>query len=270
MPLSESPGRPTRVGIVGHGTIGADLVRRLLAGHDPRLELAFVHTRTVAIGGVDPALILPDLRDAAARAPDLIVEAAHPDITRTHGAALLGIADYLPLSTTALADDEMRASLEAAAHAAGTRLWLARGALVGTEALTDWRDHWRRVTVRMEKPLAGIDFAASGLDRAAMTARRIVHDGPVRGIAPRFPRNVNAMVTLALATIGLDRTRAVLIADPGLQTARLLITAVGDDGSRLRIDRRQPLVGVSGTEMAASAWASVRAAAGRPSTSGVV
>ena len=138
------------------------------------------------------------------------------------------------------------------------------------EALTDWRDHWRRVTIRMEKPPAGIDFAASGLDRDSVTARTTVYDGPVRGIAPRFPRNVNAMVTLALATIGLDRTRAVLIADPALTHARLLITAVGDDGSRLRIERRQPLVGVSGTEMAASAWASLRAAAGRPSGSGIV
>ena len=271
MPLSEAPGRPIRIGIIGHGTIGADLVRRLLADDDPGLELAFVHARGgVAAGGVDPALVLADLRDVAARTPDLIVEAAHPEVTRTHGAGLLGIADYLPLSTTALADDVVRGSLDAAAQAAGTRLWLAHGALVGAEALTDWRDHWRRLTIRMEKPPAGIDFSASGLDRSALTARTTVYDGPVRGIAPRFPRNVNAMVTLALATIGLDRTRAVLIADPALTDARLLVTAVGGDGSRLRIERRQPLVGVSGTEMAASAWASLRAAAGRPSISGIV
>ena len=263
--------KQTRVGIVGLGTIGSQLVERLRAAEDPRLGLAFVHGRSgIAPEGLDPTLFLADLADAAAYQPDLIVEAAHPDVTKRYGESFLRVADYLPLSTTALAHDELRTALEMAARTASTRLWLARGALVGTEALVEWRDHWKRVTIRMEKPSSGIDFRSSGMAVSGIEARTTLYRGPVRGIAARFPRNVNAMVTLALATIGLDRTQGVLIADPARTEARLLVPATGRDGSRLRIERRQPLVGVSGTEMAASAWASLRAAAGRPSTSGLV
>jgi aspartate dehydrogenase len=263
------PTQPVRVGVIGSGVIGGDLARRLQRGDDPRLCLAFLHSRRgTALDGIDPAAALPDLDGIADRGPDLVVEAAHPDVTRRHGAAILRHADYLPLSTTALADDALRASLREVAGIAGTRLWLPRGALVGTEALVDWRDQWVRLTIRMDKPPDA--FAAAGDGPAAITTRTTLYRGAVRGIAERFPRNVNAMVTLALATIGLDRTTAVLVADPARADARLLITAVGRDGSRLRIERRQPIVGVSGTEMAASAWSSLRAAAGRPATGAVV
>ena len=77
----------------------------------------------------------------------------------------------------------------------------------------------------------------------------MLYDGPVRGIASRYPRNVNAMVGCALATIGLDRCRAILVADPELTELIAEVRAVGSDGSVLEIVKRQPGVGVSGTEM---------------------
>jgi predicted homoserine dehydrogenase-like protein len=47
---------------------------------------------------------------------------------------------------------------------------------------------------------------------------------------------------------------------------RVGIVGLGSIGSELA----RPLVGVSGTEMVVSAWSSLRTAAGRPSTSGIV
>ena len=57
------------------------------------------------------------------------------------------------------------------------------------------------------------------------------------------------MVTCALATVGIDRCRGRMIADPGLDHAVAEVEAWGRDGSYLTTVKRQPMVGVSGTEM---------------------
>ena len=191
------------------------------------------------------------------------MEAAHPDVTRAHGRAILAVCDYLPLSTTALIDDALRADLEATAAAHGTRLLLPHGAMVGGDSLLEWRHEWAAVTITFRKSPRNIDFTVSGIDPAGISEATTVHDGSVRSIAARFPRNVNTMVTCALVTVGLDACRGILVADPALEVAVAEIVAVGKDGSRIETRREQPAVGVSGTEMAASLLRSVLLASGR-------
>ena len=66
----------------------------------------------------------------------------------------------------------------------------------------------------------------SGFDAASIRQETLVYDGPVRGIAALYPRNVNTMVTCALATTGLDACHARLVAVPLARRAR---RAVGAD-----------------------------------------
>lgn len=68
-----------------------------------------MHNRNRArLAGVDPRHVLDRFEDFGSRAPDRVVETAHPDYTRRHGEAILARADCLPLSVTALADDALR------------------------------------------------------------------------------------------------------------------------------------------------------------------
>ena len=89
-----------RVGIVGYGKLGQFLVDAILT--DPtcaaRLELAFVWNRSPAKVAADARIPadarLDDLDRFAEKGADLIIEVAHPSISRSHGARFLQHADY--------------------------------------------------------------------------------------------------------------------------------------------------------------------------------
>lgn len=250
---------PYRVGVIGLGGIGVQLARflRSAAGY----ELAFVHNRSPR-PEVEQQLGLPsteDLGRCLEREVDLVVEAAHPAVTHQYGVPILERADYLPVSSSALADDRLRERLERVALDCGTRLLIPHGALVGLDALIDSRDMWEYVGITFTKHPGSLDGAAPEVAGAQQPV--LLYDGSVRGIAARYPRNVNSMISLALATTGLDECHARLVADPGATRGRLDIEARGRDGSELRISRAQPMQGVSGSEMFASVLRSVKTAA---------
>ncbi len=143
----------------------------------------------------------------------------------------------------------------------GTSLAIPHGALMGLDSLREWSHQWSEVSITFIKNPANIDFSESGIDPAGIDRETVLYDGPTRGIAPLFPRNINTMITCALATTGLDACRARLVAVPGLNVAIAEVSATGRDGSRLTMRKEQPAVGVSGTEMFASQFASILRAA---------
>jgi predicted dinucleotide-utilizing enzyme len=252
-----------RVGIIGYGFIGRHVATVLQERPEHGLDLAFVHARDPGrLQDLPDQVVAPSLEDVRRFTPDLIVECAHPDVTHRHGPDFLAFADYLPLSVNALAESSTQAALEAAARASGRRLFIPHGALIGLDNLVEMRDEWTDVTITFRKHPDNIDYSASGIDREAIRSRTVLYDGPARGIARLFPRNVNTMTTCALATVGLDRCRAVLEADPALDVAIAEVRAVARDGSIHESRKMQRMQGVSGSEMAASQFGSVLRATG--------
>jgi len=250
--------RKTRIGIIGYGFIGRHVYQAICDNPDWGLEPAFVWNRNPdKLSALPRQQVLDDLDQAGRRAPDLIVECAHPAITLQYGDVFLRSADYLPLSVNALADDDLRARLTRTARAHGQRLFIPHGALIGLDNLVEVRDTWEEVSITFRKHPDNIDFADSGMNPADIRQATVLYDGPVRGISALFPRNVNTMTTCALATVGLDRCRAVLIADPSLNVAIAEVCARGKDGSIHESRKIQPVAGVSGTEMLAAQIGSV-------------
>ena len=72
--------------------------------------------------------------------------------------------------------------------------------------------------------LAASSTMSRSARRTIVRGPTVLYDGPARGIARLFPRNINTMITCALATVGLDKCRAVPLRAP-------VIIAVGVDKS---------------------------------------
>jgi aspartate dehydrogenase len=242
-----------QIGIVGYGFIGRSLHEALTGSgvevalvHDHRAENLAAVPHAMAV--TDPDAFVDRLADL-----DLVVEAAHPDVSVRMGARILSKTDYMPCSAAALADDDLREALLAVARSAGTNLYIPHGAIVGIDNLIEARANWQSATITFRKPPASIDAAGQVSEDEVL-----LFAGSAREIARKFPRSVNAMVACALATVGLDATNTRMIADRRLgEMLRGEFELVGKDGSRLMIIKEEPAKGVSSTGMIVSIKGSV-------------
>jgi len=251
-----------RIGIIGFGFIGQYVYDQITRGLVPGAEVAFVWNRSQErIRDVPGESVLNDLDHFQRFAPDLLVEMCHPDVTRQYGERFLSAADYMMLSVTAMADPELNLRLIRTAERNHHSLFIPHGALVGADSLRDGLDNWSEVTITFRKHPKSLDFSKTGIDPASITTATVIFEGSVGEIAELFPRNVNTMATCALASLGFEKTRAVLIADPSLSSMQAEVAALGKDGSLLETKKSEPAVGVSGAGMLKSQLGSVRQAA---------
>jgi len=90
------------------------------------------------------------------------------------------------------------------------------------------------VSIQVAKPPAawrGIAFVERlGIDLQKLRESTLLFDGPAREGVPHFPQNVNIAAVLALAGIGMDRTRLKVVADPALSLNTHTIRVSGKSG----------------------------------------
>jgi aspartate dehydrogenase len=252
-----------RIGLIGFGYIGRYVYEQITARAELGLEVAFVHdVAAERLAGLPQGVVLKDVNAFTSRRPDLVVEMAHPAVSRQCGEMFLRVTDYMPLSMTAFADEGLQQRLLDTARGNGTRLFIPHGAVVGLENIFEGRDLWEEVSMVMKKSPKNLDFSAAPQFKPAEIAKAtVLYDGPTRAVCSMFPRNVNSHATVALAGIGFDRTRSVLIADPSLEVSVIEITAQGR-GVAMRIERSNPLKGVSGVFTLNSTLAAITRAKG--------
>ena len=234
-----------RIGLIGFGFIGKSLFD-MLPGVAPELVVDFVHDADPARLATLPASQrLDDLAAIRDRAVDLVVEAAHPDVTRHYGAGILAHADYLPLSLTALADDDLYHNLRRVAGQSGKKLFVPHGATIGLDGIFALRDRLEKVTITTVKPASNLDHSVQHHDSRT---RNVVYDGSTRAACALYPRSVNSHAAVALGGIGFDRTHSILIEDPAATHTRTDIVCQGTDID-FTITRENPMQGVSSQMM---------------------
>lgn len=245
------------VGIVGYGSLGQYLANAILT--DPKasdkLKLVFVWNRTPdKIADLPPELRLTNLEDFADRGADLIVEVCHPDIVRNYGAKFLSKADLFVGSPTALSDQLLEQDLfSEAAKRTGHGLYIPSGALWGATDIQKManRGTLKKLQITMKKHPRSLKLTGplvQKLETCAPDKETVLYEGPVRGLCPLAPNNVNTMAAAAIAghSLGFDGVQAKLVADPRLTTHVIEIEACGpgEAGNQLRVftERINPAV----------------------------
>jgi aspartate dehydrogenase len=227
-----------RIALIGYGAIADDVVR-CLEGRGELSSLAGILVRPEQLPRFRPKAsgrfpLVEELAELLDLEPAIVIEAAgHEAVARFGAAVLARRIDFMIASVGALADRGIAQALVAAAPT-GTELWIASGAVAGIDGLLAARTAGlRSVTyTSLKAPEAwngtpAQEFLAGG---AAQTERIIFFRGSAREAAAKFPQNANVAATIALASLGLDRTRVLLGSDPHVRGPLGIIEAEGDFG----------------------------------------
>jgi aspartate dehydrogenase len=207
--------------------------------------------------------VFTTLEDLLATTPRVVVEAASHEAVREFAVPVLRSgADFVCLSVGALANPILRAQIEAAAASTGARLLISSGAVGALDLLSAAAElGLDEVVVEQRKPPASLLPMS---DAHAVTEPRVVFDGSVKDVVDLYPKTTNVAAAVALAGVGFDATRAVVIADPTLSANRASITATGAFGSfTLRLDNVATANPLTSAIVAASVLATLRRLVGR-------
>lgn len=222
-----------RIGMMGLGAIGAEVLERARAGGlGPGQELVAVLVRRPR--PEEPLATTERAAFLAAR-PEVVLEVAGHAALAEHGVACLEAGcDLLVTSTGALAEDGLRERLVAAAATVGRRVVLLSagiGALdiLGAAAVGGLTSV--RVTVRKDPGAWRGTPGERLVDLAGLRQPAVLYEGPVREGARLYPQNVNIAAAAALAGAGLDRTELRIVADPQIVDHLVEIEASGAFGS---------------------------------------
>lgn len=199
---------PLAVAVIGAGAIGTAVAEALENGDVPGARLAAVLRSGSTRDEVDAAVDAADVLVEAAG-----VEAAEEFVPRVTGAG----KDVIVCSCGVFARHEYPQDLIGdgpgrvlvPAGAVGGLDVLAAAARAGTDEAA-----LRHVTIKSP--------AALGIRQTLDTPLEVFR-GSAREAALEFPRTSNASVALALATLGLDRVEAIVVADPGVQRTRHVV-----------------------------------------------
>lgn len=223
-----------RIGLIGCGAIGGALLDAGVRGGlapGQRIVAVLVRRERPSLPGV---LVTTDPARFLAERPAAVVEVAGHEAVRAHGGACLAArADLVVTSVGALADDALRNELLDAAQRAERRVIVASAGIGALDILAGAaQGGLERVTVTVRKDASAWRGTAAEplLDLDELSEPAVLFDGPVRAGALAYPQNVNIAAAAALAGLGLDRTRLVIVADPTVRDHVVTIEAEGAFG----------------------------------------
>ena len=233
-----------QVTLIGFGAIGRSVFQRM-AGH---AGVRIVH---IVVPQAHTAEVQAVVGEAARVVSQVPAEASLVLECAGHGAlvdhvlpALARGIECAVLSIGALSEPGLPEQLEAAAKSGGTQVHLLSGAIGGIDAISAARlAGLTEVTYTGRKPPLGWrgSPAEQVVNLDTLSEPAVILEGTARDAARLYPKNANVAATVSLAGLGLDHTRARLIADPGVTENIHEIDVRGEFGEMHITMRGKPL-----------------------------
>lgn len=203
-----------RVGIIGNGAIGGSLSG--MVEKEPSLELVFVFDERKEKSTVK------SLEEGLALGVDLVVETASAEAIKEHAEKILEHTDILVLSGSAFADKKTESATRNACKESGHKVFVSPGAILGIDGISAVKKLIKKSSITTTKNPKG--FGRSDKKKT------VLFEGSARDACSLYPRNVNVAATLALNSVGFDRTKVKIISDPSCRANTHEITAEGKFG----------------------------------------
>jgi aspartate dehydrogenase len=219
-------GRELRLAVIGTGAIASYLAEAIHAGRAGAARVValadteMMRDRLESAASRHGCACSTDIMDLPEHGPDIVIEAATPQVVRDYAIPLLDAGvDLLVMSAGALVDDGFVSELHVASQATRRRVYVPSGAVGGLDivraAAIDGIEEARLTTSKPPDGLAGAPwFEEHPIDLTAITERTVIFRGSVSEAVRWFPKNVNVAAVLYLAAIDSCPVCVEVVIDP--------------------------------------------------------
>lgn len=156
---------------------------------------------------------------------DIVVEAATVEAAGLYVKAVVEHQKDLVVSSIGVFKDAaFLEQLKYLAEDKGTHIYLPSGAIGGLDVLQSAKANGglERVQITTRKSPASLGVEAD--------EEKVIFEGSAFEAVDKFPKNINVALVLAIAGIGVDKTKVRIIVDPDIERNTHTIEAEGDFG----------------------------------------
>ena len=234
------------ISIIGCGAIGSEValsVDRMMIGNviissflDIKLENAEIlksklsNNNPIVFNNFSDYINSDTLKDV-----DLVVEAASQNaLTSYLNPIILLKKDILVMSVGAFANPDFFSEVIKNVEKNDINLYVPSGAIAGIDAIKSVRNSISYVTLTTTKNPESLKdspfFKKTNLTLDSIKKRTLIFEGSAIEAVQNFPANVNVAALLGLASIGVEKTKVNVIADPSLRINKHEIKVIGKFG----------------------------------------
>lgn len=225
-----------KIGIIGYGSIGRDLVEYILEGKAGNVEITaiLVRDKNKVDSLLDSELFVDNPEDFFDKCPEIVVEGASHEAVKLYAErALSSGSDFMVASVGAFADSKLYERVLQAAEQAGRRLIIPSCAIGGLDRIAAGTlGPMEHITLISRKPPNAWygTIVEEQVDLERITEPVCVFEGSARESARLFPQSVNVSAALSLAGVGFEQTKVKVYVDPGIDQNMHEINASGKFG----------------------------------------